>query len=136
MSDDAKETYQYRALPPLYKDLWEWYHYSEIDGTIIEVLVEADTGDGERGFTYTEIRDLLEAHFDKAYDPEDRHLECKPTQREVNFAIEVMLSATDWNNLVLRERDGLVYMIGEAEREAIDDVNHEAGYKLDRAQVG
>jgi len=125
-------------IPELYKDLRDPYELSQFVSDVIEVMIENETEEeeGKRPFTYSEMRDLLEAHYDKAYDPSDRHLERKPTQREVNFVIETMLSETEWNNQVIREKDGLIYSISEDEREAVDDANHDAGYKLDRLRTG
>jgi len=125
-------------IPELYKDLRDVYDLSQFVTDVIDVMIEneSEEEEGNRPFTYAELRDLLEAHYDKAYDPEDRHLERKPTQREVNFVIEAMLSETDWNNIVIREKDGLIYSISEAEREAVDDADHTAGYKLERLRAG
>ena len=130
-----------RDIPELYKDLSlnDDYEVEKFISDIIDVMTsaEVDEGfeDGKKGFTYAEVRNLLEAHYDQAYDqaydPEDRNLERKPTQREVNFGLEVMLSATDWDNLVVREKDGLIYMISDAEREAVDNAKHEAEYPKD-----
>jgi hypothetical protein len=127
-----------KGIPELYKDLRDPYDLDQFVSDVIDTIIEneSEEEEGKRAFTYAELRDLLEAHYDKAYDPEHRHLERKPTQREVNFVIEAMLSETDWNNQVIREKDGLIYSISEAEREATDDANHNSGYKLDRARVG
>lgn len=124
-------------IPQLYKDLSlnDPYELNQFISDVIDVMVEAeiDSGleDGQRGFTYAEIRDLLEAYFDKTYSPSDRHLERKPTQREVNFALEAMLSTDRWEDLVIREKDGLIYMISEDEREFVNNAHHEAGYPKD-----
>jgi len=127
-----------RSIPELYMNLTlnDEYEVDKFISDIIDVMTQAEVKegfeDGEKGFTYAEVRDLLEAHYDEVYAPEDRHLERKPTQREVNFGLEVMLSAPDWENLVVREKeDGLIYMISDAEREAVNDAKHEADYPKD-----
>jgi len=123
-----------KSIPDLYRDLsaYDKYELNNFVSDVIDVMTQAEVEggfeDGAHGFTYAEIRNLLETHYDKEYDPSDRHLERKPTQREVNFVIEAMLCAPDSNDLVLREKDGLIYMISEDEREAIDDANHETRY--------
>lgn len=123
-----------KDIPDLYRDLsaYDPYELNNFASDVIDVMTQAEIDggfeDGAHGFTYAEIRDLLETHYDKAYDPSDRDLERKPTQREVNFVIEAMLCEPDWNDQVLREKNGLIYMIPDDEREAIDNANHEAGY--------
>jgi hypothetical protein len=127
-----------REIPELYQGLMDVYELDRLIGDIIEAMVEEETEEeeGKRPFTYAEIRDFMEAHYDKAYDPEDRHLERKPTQREINYALEVMLSETDRNEQVIREKDGFIYSISEEEKEVRANADHDAAYKLDRAQVG
>ena len=130
-----------QEIPELYKDLRAPYELDQFVSDVIDVMVSVESKlpeeeEGTRPFTYAEIRDLLEAHYDEAYDAEDRHLERKPTQREVNFVIEAMLSETAWDNQVIREKEGLIYSISEAERETTDDANHEGGYKLERLRAG
>jgi hypothetical protein len=127
----------------LYKDLDlnDPYELDKFIGDIIEVLVDAECEhpeeeEGAHPFTYAQIRDLMQAHYDKAYDPSDRHLERKPTQREVNFALEVLLSETDPHEQVIREEGGLIYAISEKEKEDRANADHTAGYKLDKVSAG
>lgn len=72
--------------------LQEWWAREEGQflSDLMDVIIENETKEQE-GFTCQELRGMMEAAFDKAYDPEDRHIECKPTQEQVNMGVEKLL---------------------------------------------
>ena len=103
------------SLDQPFADLQEWWDRERLQfiTDLIDVMAANEKRDGngnvtDGGFTFQEIRDLMEAYFDKEYDPDMRHLECQPTQRQVNRGIEELL-ATD-NGIVAYEHENRVFL--------------------------
>lgn len=110
-----------KEVPELYADLREWVKYGDPIADFIDAFIEADDVDDivGKGFTYAELREIMEKHYDAAYHPEDREFEVLPTQRQVNFLVEMLL-ADEEDQPVIYEKDGLIYMHrNEVEEQAI-----------------
>lgn len=91
------------------QDLREWWDWAgeQFLSDLMDVIIENET-DEQEGFTCQELRGMMEAAFDKAYAPEDRHLEAKPTQEQVNMGVEMLLASE--NGQVAYKADDRIYL--------------------------
>ncbi len=69
---------------------------------------ELGSTDSPRSYTREEIRDLLEALYDRQYDPEDRDCVSQPTQIEVDQCLDAMLGSDDL--IIETDADGRIFM--------------------------
>ena len=97
-----------RLMPQPFTDLREWWAGNDLFiAEMIETLIENET-DEKKGFTFQEIRDLMEAKYDEDYDSDVRDIAPIPTQRQVNLAVEVLL--LEEGGQVAYEKDDHIYL--------------------------
>jgi hypothetical protein len=114
----AQKPEKRKPMTEPFADLQEWWdnEHDQFITDLITVLSDNERDENGMlktdGFTFQEIREHMEAHFNAAYDPDMRHLECLPTQRQVNRGIEELLTIedraiayTDDNRIFLRHDD-------------------------------
>lgn len=86
---------------------------------VMEALVEQDIGDEPRGFTRTEVREILIAYYDQNYAPDVR-AEMVPDPEPVLIEAALQGFLHDRDSPCAYERDGLFYFHrNEVEEQAI-----------------